>query len=108
MRTLLKIQVNIREMDKIGFLYGFKQRSDSELRVFKHYPDIADYFTVPADFIYDKSMELSIDYDHIINDNYERFVSVGLTDQVEIKDIIRRNYLNHILTKMVRVWLRYR
>lgn len=49
-------------------LYDFKQRSDSELRVFKHYPDIADYFTSPVDFIYDKSMELTIDYDHIIDD----------------------------------------
>lgn len=56
-------------------LYDFKQRSDSELRVFKHYPDIADYFTSPVDFIYNKSMELTIDYDHIIDDNYERFVT---------------------------------
>lgn len=50
------------------FLYSFKQRSDAELRIFKHYPDIADYFTSPVDFIYDKSMELTIDYDHIIDD----------------------------------------
>lgn len=53
------------------FLYGFKQRSDMEMRIFKHYPDIADYFTIPADFIYDKSMELLIDYDHIIDDKFE-------------------------------------
>lgn len=63
------------------FLYGFKQRSDSEMRQFKNYPDIADYFTTPADFIYDKTLPISIDYDHIIDDNYDRFVSVGLTDK---------------------------
>ncbi|MCI8551214.1 MAG: DUF3825 domain-containing protein [Lachnospiraceae bacterium] len=70
------------------FLYGFKQRSALELRIFKHYPDIADYFTTPADFIYDKSMDLTIDYDHIINDNYERFVMVGLTDKYMIHGLL--------------------
>ena len=34
------------------FLFGFKQRADSEMRAFKIFPDIADYFTSPEDFIY--------------------------------------------------------
>lgn len=83
------------------FLYGFKQRADSELRVFKHYPDIADYFTTPADFIYDKSMELTIDYDHIIDDNYERFVSVGLTDKYMINGLLE-NAVKKIVEKVKR------
>ena len=83
------------------FLYGFKQRSDSELRIFKHYPDIADYFTTPADFIYDKSMELMIDYDHIIDDNYERFVAVGLTDKYMINGLLE-NAVKKIVEKVKR------
>lgn len=83
------------------FLYGFKQRTDNELRQFKKYPEIADYFTTPADFIYDKSMELSIDYDHIIDDNYDRFVSVGLTDKYMINGLLE-NAVKRIIEKVKR------
>lgn len=83
------------------FLYGFKQRSDSEMRAFRKYPDIADYFTTPADFIYDKAMELSIDYDHIIDDNYDRFVSVGLTDKYMINGLLE-NAVKRIVEKVKR------
>lgn len=83
------------------FLYGFKQRSDRELRVFKKFPEIADYFTSPADFIYDKNMDLSIDYDHIIDDNYDRFVGVGLTDKYMINGLLE-NAVRRIVEKVKR------
>lgn len=83
------------------FLYGFKQRSDSEMRQFKNYPDIADYFTTPADFIYDKTFQISIDYDHIIDDNYDRFVSVGLTDKYMINGLLE-NAVKRIVEKVKR------
>ena len=83
------------------FLHGFKQRSDAEMRSFKKYPDIADYFTSPADFIYDKTMELSIDYDHIIDDNYERFVTVGLVDKYMIAGLLE-NAVKRIVEKVKR------
>lgn len=83
------------------FLYGFKQRVDREMRAFKHYPDIADYFTEPADFIYDKKLELSIDYDHIIDDNYDRFVTVGLTDKYVINGLLV-NAVKRIIDKVKR------
>lgn len=70
------------------FLYGFKQCSDSEMRQFKNFPEIADYFTTPSDFIYDKNRELYIDYDHIIDDNYDRFVGVGLQDKYMINGLL--------------------
>ncbi len=95
---------NVSSQKKDGqdwFLYGFKQRPDSELRGFKRYPDIADYFTSPADFIYDKSMELMIDYDHIIDDNYERFVTVGLTDKYMINGLLE-NAVKKIVEKVKR------
>lgn len=83
------------------FLYGFKQRIDAELRVFRKYPDIADYFTRPSDFIYDKSLELSIDYDHIIDDNYDRFVNVGLVDKYMINGLLE-NAVKRIIDKVKR------
>lgn len=83
------------------FLHGFKQRSDSEMRQFKKYPDIADYFTTPADFIYDKTLDISIDYNHIIDDNYDRFVTVGLTDKYMINGLLE-NAVKRIIEKVKR------
>ena len=83
------------------YLYGFKQRSDNEMRKFRSYPDIADYFTTPADFIYDKSMELSINYDHIIDDNFDRFVEVGLDDKYVINGLLE-NAVRKIIEKVKR------
>ena len=91
---------NAKEGQK-WFLTGFKQRSDNEMRQFKKFPEIADYFTTPADFIYDKSLELSIDYDHIIDDNYERFVSVGLSDKYMINGLLE-NAVKRIIEKVKR------
>lgn len=70
------------------YLYGFKQRTDREMREFQDYPDIADYFTEPADFIYDKKLKLDVDFDHVIDDNYDRFVEVGLEDKYIIKGLL--------------------
>lgn len=70
------------------YLYGFKQKTDSEMRKFQKYPDIADYFTEPADFIYDKKLSLDLDYDHIIDDNYDRFIEIGLEEKHIIKGLL--------------------
>lgn len=83
------------------FLYGFNQRADVEMRVFRKYPDIADYFTTPADFIYDKSLNLFIDYDHIIDDNYDRFMGIGLTDKYMINGLLE-NAVKKIVEKVKR------
>ena len=83
------------------FLYGFKQRANVEMRVFRKYPDIADYFTTPADFIYDKSLNLSIDYEHIIDDNYDRFMGIGLTDKYMINGLLE-NAVKKIVEKVKR------
>lgn len=83
------------------FLYGFKQRANVEMRAFRKYPDIADYFTTPADFIYDKSLELSINYEHIIDDNYDRFTSIGLTDKYMINGLLE-NAVKRIIEKVKR------
>lgn len=91
-----------REGQKWYFL-GFNQGVDSRMKCFAKLPDIANYFTNPADFIYDRSLELIMDYDHIIDDNYSRFKDLGYTDKhvikvllvtatVTIKEKIKRNY----------------
>lgn len=85
------------------YFIGFNQGVDSRMKCFRNLPEIANYFTNPADFIYDRSLELIMDYDHIIDDNYSRFTNIGYTDKhlikallmsatVTIKEKIKRNY----------------
>lgn len=94
------INTNAKE-GQLWYLYGFKQRTDAEMRLFDSYPDIADYFTQPADFIYDKKLKLDLDYDHIIDDNYDRFVDIGLNDKYIIKGLLS-NAVNQIIDKVKR------
>lgn len=83
------------------FFYGFKQPIDSEMKNFKKYPDIADYFTESSDFIYDKKMKINIDYEHIIDDNYDRFVAIGLSDKYMIEGLLK-NAIDLIVEKVKR------
>ncbi|MBP5654782.1 MAG: DUF3825 domain-containing protein [Clostridiales bacterium] len=43
-------------------LNGFRTTSDQDMRIFSSLPDIADYFTNPEDFIFDKNLPLVINY----------------------------------------------
>lgn len=70
------------------YFKGFKQRIDKEMQVFEKLPDIADYFTNPADFIFDKNLDIYIDYDHIIDDNFDRFHDIGFTDKFTINALM--------------------
>ena len=97
----VKNQSQNKKSGQDWFLFGFKQRANLEMRVFRKYPDIADYFTTPADFIYDKSLGLSIDYEHIIDDNYDRFTGIGLTDKYMINGLLE-NAVKRIVEKVKR------
>ncbi len=83
------------------FLYGFKVSTDKEMRVFDKLPEIADYFTNPSDFIFDKSLNLTVDYEHIIEDNYDRFKEIGLEDKYTINAFLV-NAVNRITEKVKR------
>lgn len=83
------------------FLSGFKQESDKDMRSFINFPDIADYFTNPSDFIYDKKLSLSVDWDHIIDDNFDRFKEIGLSEKYII-GALSENAVSKILDKVKR------
>lgn len=90
-----------RKSGQDWFLLGFKLPTESEMRVFQKLPEIADYFTNPGDFIFDKNLNLHIDYEHIIDDNYERFKSVGLEDKYIIEGLLT-NAIKRITEKVKR------
>ncbi len=83
------------------FLNSFKQATDTEIRQFHKMPELADYFTEPSDFIYDKNLPLNVDYDHIINNNYDRFTAIGLDQKFMIEGLLR-NAVKVIVEKVKR------
>lgn len=86
------------------FFVGWRKHSERDLMRFSNLPDVANYFTNPADLLYDTNIELRLNIDHIIEDNLIRFppsyhsmdkYQIGTILQGTIDDAkrrIRRNY----------------
>lgn len=48
---------------------------------FSEKPQMANYLTNASDLIYDKNIEIKLNIDHIVDDNFERFVHAGYLDK---------------------------
>lgn len=55
------------------FLASFLNSSSYKLSTFNKLPDIVKFFNSIDDLFYDTSLELRINAEHIVNDNFERF-----------------------------------
>jgi hypothetical protein len=69
-------ELNMRAGDNSPkwILAAFVKESDRRLTRFK-LPDMPRFFSNPADLVYNPDLDIRADYDHIINDNQERFLS---------------------------------
>lgn len=67
---------NSREDAQPWFFLSWAKESDMRLmQQFPHLPDMAQYVSAPADLVFDMSCSLTLDVDHIIRVNLERFPS---------------------------------
>ncbi|MFL0248433.1 DUF3825 domain-containing protein [Candidatus Clostridium stratigraminis] len=64
-------------------LSRFYTEKDKALSVFKVLPDIAEYCENPSDLIFDKRLDIRIDYEHIVDENLQRFTEIGLPNYDE-------------------------
>ena len=72
------------------YLKGFDKSIAPELKDFSKLSDIVDYFTDAADFIYDRHLkEPVLNFDHIIDDNIQRFIGIGLNDKSIILPLLQ-------------------
>ncbi len=55
------------------YFKSFHKESDIEMCAFPTLPKRANYFENPSDLIYDSNMRLVVNYEHIIEDNLDRF-----------------------------------
>lgn len=86
---------------KQWYFIAFTQKTEERMQGFEALPDIADYFTNPADFIFDKRLPIDLDYTHIIDDNYDRFANIGLTDKHIIQALLE-NAVSTVSEKLKR------
>lgn len=73
---------NVREGMQPWFLNGFFKETDKLFtKNFSSLPPLADYCDNVKDLIYDNRLELKLRKEHIIDDNFERFVAAGYSDK---------------------------
>lgn len=64
------------------FLNGFFKETDKFFTTnFYRIPPLADYCNNAKDLIYDNNLELNLRKEHIIDDNFERFVEAGYNNK---------------------------
>lgn len=97
----IKRNKNFGSNSQQWYFVAFTQNIEGRMQSFEALPDIADYFTDPADFIYDKRLPIDLDYSHIIDDNYDRFIGVGLSDKHIIQALLE-NAVNTVTKKLKR------
>ena len=73
------------------YFNGFFKETDKFFTTnFQFVPPLADYCSNPRDLIYDKNLELKLRKEHIIDDNFNRFVEAGYQDKTLI-DVLLDN-----------------
>lgn len=70
------------------FFISIVNESDKKFTTnFSQRPEIADYATDPSDLIFDRHLDIVIKKEHIIDDNYERFLEAG-ADNKELISVL--------------------
>ncbi len=69
---------------------------------FSEKPQMANYLTNVYDLIYDKNLDIKLNLDHIIDDNFDRFIQAGYLDKALIhalllyaKDVLQKKLLRN-------------
>lgn len=93
---------DIRDGKLPWFLNGFFRESDRFfMDNFDKLPELANYIDNSEDLIYNQNYEIRIRKEHMIDDNYERFVSAGYTSKDLISALID-SAKSTLLKKLVR------
>lgn len=66
----------------------FKETDRFFTENFSELPKLASYFYSPDDLIFNQAYDLRIQKEHVIDDNYQRFVEAGYTDKALIGALI--------------------
>lgn len=71
------------------YLIGFFRSSDGRYTgVFKDIPLIADYTQDTSELVYDRHLKIVVQKEHIIDDNFERFLNAGYNNKALINALL--------------------
>jgi len=92
------------ETNKPWFFVKFCVRSDREfLEKFPNPPDIANYIEDASDLVFDKKLlPIVIDYGHIVDDNYARFVEIIGIDNKHILSQLLQVAVQRVEQRVIR------
>lgn len=71
-------------------LVDFARESDYRLMAFQELPERATYFDRPEELLYDSNLDLRIQYEHIVNDNVDRFPVNLRNDERRRVEVVRQ------------------
>lgn len=80
----------------------FSKPNDIILSSFKELPQIAEYWDDPADLLFDKRLEVRINYKHIVEDNMERFKDIGLNQPINFLEALLKVQADKAIEKVKR------
>lgn len=83
-------------------LYKFCLPNDNVLSGLKKLPDIAEYWSDPSELLFDKRLDIRINYEHIVKDNVQRFKDIGADHPVNILESLLRTQANKAIEKVKR------
>ena len=84
------------------FLKKFCTDKDMELSIFESLPEVAEYWSDPSVLIFDKRLDVRIDSQHIVSDNIERFIEIGLNQPDNIIVAILNDQFEKAKKKVIR------
>ena len=91
-----------REEGLPWFFMSIVNESDKRFTMnFTKLPEIANYAEKPEDLIYDRRLEIVIKKEHIIDDNYERFLAIG-HDSKQLINVLLDNAKETLVKKLQR------
>ena len=68
----------------------------------KQLPEIAEYWSDPAELLFDKRLDIRINYEHIVKDNIQRFKDIGADHPMNILESLLRTQANKAIEKVKR------
>ncbi|MBF0134855.1 MAG: DUF3825 domain-containing protein [Magnetococcus sp. DMHC-1] len=78
------------------------RKGEGDLNVFSALPDMAHYFTDPSSLIFDRRKELRINYEHIIQDNKDRFPEPYKSMEDHTLQIFLKGYIDNVKERIKR------
>lgn len=76
--------------------------NDNLLANLKELPDIAEYWTDPAELLFDKRLDIRINYEHIVKDNIQRFRDIGSGHEINILEALLKTQADKAIEKVKR------